>query len=159
MESPIRILVIVKKSPLAWRQAWEEPQKIITQVLTHLKYDRLVSPDDVYNSSDCRFIAVERWDSHVLIVCDLFNINYNPDDAHLDGKNELPVRVVRIYEGGQGGHSNIIKAKDPQAIGRLGDEIRSIHDMHGWKTGPPYMIDHADGVYPVYHSPRSLVYR
>jgi len=155
-ESPIRILIIVKKSDPAWLQAWEEPQKTITQVLKHLKYDRLVSPDDVYNSSDCRFIVVERWDSHVFIVCDLFNINYDPLNAHLDGKNELPVMVVRIC---QGDHSSVVKAKELQAIDRVGEQLRSFHDLHGWNDSPPYRIDHANGVHPVYHSQRSLVYR
>ncbi|KND90646.1 hypothetical protein TOPH_04717 [Tolypocladium ophioglossoides CBS 100239] len=155
-EPPIRILIIVKKSALAWREAWEEPQKIITQVLRHLKYDKLVSPDDVYNSPDCRFIAVERWDSHTFIACDLFNVNYNLLDAHLDGKNELPIMVVRIS---QGDHSNIIKTKEPQAISQVNDQIRHIHDMHGWNNGPPFKIDHANGAHPVYFSPRSVVYK
>jgi hypothetical protein len=153
MELPTRILIIVKKGPIVWRRAWEEPQKIITQILTHLKYNKLVSPDDVYDTSDCRFIAVERWDSHTFIVCDLFNINYNPKDAHLDGKNELPVRMVRIYEGDR------IKAKEPQTIDELGEKVRNIHDMHGWNTSPPYKIDHANGAYPIYRNPRSLKYR
>lgn len=156
MEIPIRVLIIVKRSPLIWKQAWDEPQKIITQVLKHLKYDRLVSPEDAYSSSDCRFMAVERWDSHVFIICDLFNIDYNPLDAHLAGKNELPVRVVRVY---QGPHTNIIKSREPQAIGKVGDELRIIHDVHGWNTGPPYKIDHADGVHPVYRKPRSLAHK
>jgi hypothetical protein len=156
VEPPTRILIIVKKGPLVWRRAWEEPQKIITQILTHLEYNKLVSPDDVYDTSDCRFIAVERWDSHTFIVCDLFNINYNPEDAHLDGKNELPVRMVRIYESD---HRNSIKAKKPQMIDELGEKVRNIHDMHGWNTSPPYKIDHANGAYPIYQNPRSLKYR
>lgn len=154
MEPPIRILIVVKRSAPALLEAWDEPQKTITRVLKHLGYARLVSPDDVYDSSDCRFIAVERWDSHVFIVCDLFNINYNVRDAHLDGENELPVRVVY-----QRGHSNNIKTTELRQIGQLGDQLRSIHDMHGWNEGPPYKIDHANGAYPVYASPRSVVYR
>lgn len=155
MESPVRILVIVKKSPLAWQQAWEEPQKLITQVLKHLHYDWLVSQDDRYDSSNCRFMAVERWDSHIFIICDLFHTDYDPLNAHLRGNNELPVQMVRIYQGGQ---SNIIKTKEPQAISEVGEQLRSIHDMHGWNEGPPYKIDHANGKYPVYNSPRSRVY-
>ncbi|EGU77182.1 hypothetical protein IWW34DRAFT_811353 [Fusarium oxysporum f. sp. albedinis] len=155
MESPVRILIIVKRSALAWQQAWEEPQKLITQVLKHLQYNSLVSPDDLYNSSSCRFLAIERWDSHTFIVCDLFNTSYNPLDAHQEGNNELPVKVVRICQGDQ---SDIIKAKEPQAIGRVDEQLRSIHDMHGWNEGPPYKIDHADGKYPIYTKPRSMVY-
>lgn len=154
MEPPIRILIVVKRSATAWREAWDEPQKTITRVLKHLGHNRLVSPDDVYNSSDCRFIAVERWDSRVYIACDLFNTNYNLRDAHLEGENELPVRVVY-----QRGHGNIITTTEPREIGQLGDQLRSIHDMHGWDEGPPYKIDHANGAYPVYPNPRSVVYR
>ncbi|KAG4283323.1 hypothetical protein FPRO04_13258 [Fusarium proliferatum] len=155
MESPVRILIIVKKRALAWQQAWEEPQKLITQVLKHLQYDSLVSLDDLYDSSTCRFLAIERWDSHTLIVCDLFNTSYDPLNAHQEGNNELPVKVVRICQGNQ---SDIIKAKEPQAIGQVDEQLRSIHDMHGWNEGPPYKIDHADGKYPIYIQPRSMVY-
>lgn len=151
-ELPIRILIDVKESARARQEAWDEPQKIITKVLEHLGYNRLVSPDDEYNSSDCRFIAVERWDSRVYIVFDLFNINYNYHDAHLDGKNELPVIMVRQRD-------DIIKAKGPQTIRRVGNELRDIHDMNGWDKRPPYKIDHANGAYPVYYSPRSMVRR
>ena len=159
-EPPIRILIVVRKSARttqeAWaratQEAWDEPQKIITKVLQHLGYNKLVSANNEYDSSDCRFLAVERWDALVYIIFDLFNINYNPDNAHLHGENELPVRVVRQRDG-------ILKAKEPQAIGKVGDELRDIHDMHGWNKGPPYKIDHANGAYPVYWSPRSLVYR
>ncbi|KAH7324257.1 hypothetical protein B0I35DRAFT_423808 [Stachybotrys elegans] len=88
MESPTRILVIVKHKHLdGWKQAWDEPQKIITCVLKKLHYDHLISLDDTYDSSDCRFIAVERWDPLVFLVFDLFNVEYNHLDAHLAGKN------------------------------------------------------------------------
>ncbi|OBS16039.1 hypothetical protein FPOA_13239 [Fusarium poae] len=155
MESPVRILIIVKKRALAWQQAWEEPQKLITQVLKHLQYDSLVAPDDLYDSSRCRFLAIERWDSHTFIVCDLFNTSYNHLNAHQEGNNELPVKLVRICQGNQ---SDIVKAKEPQAIGQVDEQLRRIHDMHGWNEGPPYKIDHADGKYPIYIQPRSMVY-
>lgn len=40
----------------------------------------------------------------------------------------------------------LLKSKEARAIGQVGDELRSIHDMHGWNTRPPYKIDHADGL-------------
>ncbi|EFY91115.1 hypothetical protein MAC_02786 [Metarhizium acridum CQMa 102] len=155
MESPVRVLIIVKqRSVRLWQEAWEEPQKMISKVLMHLNYNSLVSTDDKYNSSDCRFIAVERWDSVVFIVCDLFNINYNHLNAHLDGKNELPVIIARVS---QGEHGYIIKTREPQESKLLGDRVRSLHDMHGWTEGVPYKIDHANGVHPIYYNPRSLL--
>jgi hypothetical protein len=83
-----RLIIVKQRSTRLRQEAWDEPQKMISKVLMHLKYDDIVSTDDKYNSPNCRFIAVERWDSVVFIVCDLFNINYNQLNAHLDGKNE-----------------------------------------------------------------------
>ena len=151
-EPPIRILIDVRGSARTRQEAWDEPQKTITKVLEHLGYNRLVSPDNKYDTPNCRFIAVERWDSLVYIVFDLFHIQYNPDNAHLRGNNELPVRVVRQRD-------KSIKTKEPHAIGRVSEQLRDIHDMHGWEKGPPYKIDHANGAYPVYRSPRSVVCR
>lgn len=59
------MLVVVKRNAPAWKEIWEEPQKIITRILKHLKYYELVSQNDNYDGSDCRFIAFERWDSHI----------------------------------------------------------------------------------------------
>lgn len=155
MESPLRVLIIVKqRSVRLWQEAWDDPQKMISKVLRHLKYDSLVSTDDEYNTSDCRLIAVERWDSVVFIICDLFNINYNHLDAHQDGKNELPVMTVRVSQGDK---SCIIKTNEPREIKFVGDQVRGIHDAHGWAKGLPYKIDHANGVHPIYHNPRSML--
>ncbi|OAA51464.1 hypothetical protein NOR_00057 [Metarhizium rileyi] len=154
MASPLRVLIIVKqRSRSLWQEAWDQPQGIISKVLIHLKYDSLVSTDSEYNSPDCRFIAVERWDSVVFIVFDLFNVDYNYLDAHLDGKNELPVMTVRVS---QGDNACIFKTRRVEATKRLGDEIRRLHDKHGWTESLPYKIDHANGVYPIYFNPRSL---
>lgn len=101
-------------------------------------------------------MAVERWDEMIFIVCDLFNTEYNCCDAYLDGMNELPVQLVRIRPGSS---NDTIKVREPQVINQVGHLLRDIHDMHGWEDSPPYKVDHADGKYPVYNSPRSLVYK
>jgi hypothetical protein len=38
----------------------------------------------------------------------------------------------------------------------LNDQIRDIHDSHGWEQPVPFKIDHANGLFPVYYNPRSL---
>lgn len=88
-----------------------------------------------------------------LHFCDLFNVTHNCFDARLDGRDELPFMLVRIYNGS----SNSIKAKEPQAMNHAGDQLRSMHDMHDWDVSPSYKIDHANRAHPVYWSPRSLV--
>jgi hypothetical protein len=105
------------------------------------------------DTSDCRFIAVDRWDPVVFIVFDLFNIQYDHLDAHLDGKNELPVRVVRIS---QGDNRYLIKASEAQHIKYLSDEVRNLHESHGWEERVPFRIDHYNGAYPTYYHPRAL---
>ncbi|KAI9150584.1 hypothetical protein HJFPF1_10358 [Paramyrothecium foliicola] len=155
MDLPLRLLIIVKQRNVqVFQEAWEEPQKIISKVLEHLEYDKLVSPNDKYDSSDCRFIAVERWDSDIFIVCDLFNVNYRHEDAHLHGKNELPVRVVRVSQSDQ---CYRIRAREAQEIKVLDSQIQSSHDSDGWEEGVPFKIDHANGLCPVYYNPRSLL--
>lgn len=156
LESPTRILIKVRRRCPGWDQAWKEPQKTITQVLRSLNYDKLITPDDVYNSPACRFMAVERWDSHTFIVVDLFNHDYDYSEAHLPGKNILPVRIVSISQGVDGLR---FKAQEPRAIPAIDEELRVAHDHHGWKVEPPYKIDHANGTHPVYWKPRSAVHK
>jgi hypothetical protein len=153
--SPLRLLIIVKRnSTQAWQEAWQAPKTIISCVLKHLKLDKLASLVDSDDSTGCRFMAVERWDSVVWIVCDLFNDNYKHDDAHLAGKNDLPVKKVYV-NGGDSGY--IIKARKEREIRVVGDRIREAHDMHGWEDRVPFIVDHADGACPVYDNPRSLL--
>jgi hypothetical protein len=154
MDSPLRLLIILQQgNAQLLQEAWEEPQQIISKALEHLKYGHLVSQNDRYDSSECRCMAVERWDTAVFIVCDLFNSDYKHKDAHLDGKNELPVRVVRVS---QSEHGCRIRARELQELKYLNDQIRDIHDSHGWEQPVPFKIDHANGLFPVYYNPRSL---
>ncbi|KZZ90239.1 hypothetical protein AAL_07340 [Moelleriella libera RCEF 2490] len=155
-EAPLRLLVIVKRGPEVWQQAWDEPQKIITRVLKRLKYNSLISPNNVYDSPECRFMAVSRWDSVVFLVCDLFNFDYNHETAHLEGNNELPVKVVRVRQH-RSRDGIVIKARaPPQAIARVGEALRDFHRSNGWDVYPPFKVDHANGVWPVYTHSRSV---
>lgn len=58
-EQLTRVLISGKMSMSPFKNAWEEPQKTITQVLKHLEYGKLISPNDIYDSYGCRFLAVE----------------------------------------------------------------------------------------------------
>lgn len=127
---------------------------IITRVLRRLQHKSLVSPDDEYDGPECRFMAVERWDSVVFIVVDLFNTDYNHQDAHLEGKNELPVRVANVsYRVGQ---YKVRVRETTQVLGRVGERIRELHDHNGWDQRVPFRTDHANGACPRYSSPRSM---
>ncbi|CAG9944603.1 unnamed protein product [Clonostachys rosea f. rosea IK726] len=81
-----------------------------------------------------------------------YNTDYKFLEAHLDGKNELPVNMVRISSRGT------IKVEEtPRTIDRVDAELGRAHDLHGWDQHPPYMIHRADGAYPVYWNPRWVV--
>lgn len=144
--SPMRILVVVKrqKSEQAWREAWDDPGKLITRALRHLKHDELVSPEDEYNGPNCRFMAVSRWDPLTFLAFDLFHTGYNALEAHLEGRDELPITPIHLRR------ANKLKSYPPQPIGHVNGVIRRAHDMHGWDARPPYRIDHANGVHPTY---------
>ena len=125
-----------------WEQAWHEPQKLITQVLLRLKHDDLVSADHLYAGEACRFIGVERWDSRTYLVCDLFHRDYNPDEAHEHGKNNLPVQIVRISERSNGTR---IRVHEPQKMAEVDERLRDAHDMRLLpRERVPYRIDFAD---------------
>ena len=100
-------------------------------------------------------MAIERWDSVVWIVRDLFNTSYKHEDAHLAGKNELPVKKVYVSRD-NGGYT--LRVKKEREIGMVGNLIRDIHDKHGWKDRVPFVVDHANGAYPIYENPRSLLH-
>lgn len=153
-DEPKRILVTVKRRApeSTWREAWEAPHKIVTRALRHLKYDRLVSDDEAYDTPDCRLLAIERWDSLLFIVFDLFNTAYDPLTAHMPGTNELPVTMVRISS------KDRPRSYPPQPIGRVGESVRLAHNMHGWEARPPYWEDHADGVHPTYYNARVFLW-
>ncbi|KAH7359001.1 hypothetical protein B0T11DRAFT_285551 [Plectosphaerella cucumerina] len=147
---PTRLLIDIKDNGVfSFQQAWDEPQKVITRVLTYLGHDRLVSPDDVYNGNNCRFMALDRWDQRIFMLCDLFNADYNFLEANLEGNNELPVVVVKIS------HDTIRSKKIPQHIGMVGTSLRELHDFHGWEKRPPFSVDHANGAYPTFALTRS----
>jgi hypothetical protein len=156
-KSPMRILVTIKPRALVWDEAWENTERTITRVLKFLKHDRLISAeaDHKYDSSDCRFLAVERWDAKIFIVFDLFNTDYDYLTAHLPSKNdELPMIHVRISKGSDG---DIFRKNTVPQVELMSEELRRLHDHQGW-VPPPYKEDHANGTHPVYWNPRSLVY-
>lgn len=151
---PVRLLIIIKRSQRnLYEEAWARPRCIITQVLQHLNYDTQSMSNEAYDGPDCRFMAMERWNRRIFIVCDLFNHHYDFLKAHLPGSNELPIRTVYLRD--TGGVVDF-RVGEFQSIHQVDEALRSLHENHGWEASPPFLVDHADGAYPVYWNPRSL---
>lgn len=136
-KQPIRYCIIVNSNHAVWQRAWNDPQAIITQVLRHFQHDELISiisTDGSYDSSDCRLLVVERWQTHTFLVCNLYNSNYDFDNAHLEGNNELPVKMVSIQK-------SKMKMWWSTAMEQMVNKaLREAHNKHGWETHPPYSV-------------------
>lgn len=96
-------------------------------------------------------MLVERWDPVIFIVFDLFHTRYNPADAHIPGRNDLPViTLVRISRRDR------IRSFSPRPIDVVNEALCQAHDENGWEGRPPFREDRAGGApRPVYAHPRS----
>jgi hypothetical protein len=63
----------------------------------------------------------------------MYNSKYNFSEAHLNGKNDLPVIVISLSH------------KEPRAYTAVGpngnainEEIRKLHDLNGFDNKPPF---------------------
>ena len=100
--------------------------------------------------TDVLYVARERWGIRTHVVFDIFNTVYDPDAAHLEGQNDLPVIGVFFTRGDA---VTVSDAGLPVA-NRVNKEIRDIHDLEGPGSRPPFSIDHANGNIPTYPKPR-----
>lgn len=154
-DGPRRVFVAVSRKSPSYDDAWDSPEKTIRDAV-HLLQERRLLPREAAAPTP-RFLAKERW-HRILIVFEVFHDAYNPDDAHLPGRNDLPVIAVSFSaKHGQQVHTESAREADPRLQDQVNTQIRNLHDWHGMGSRPPFVVDHADGKVPTYANPRSLV--
>jgi len=149
--SPKRVVVSVPRKSPYWSKAWESSEEVIAVALRLIGEGDLVSPDAYDDPSRCLFVAKERWDERTYIVFDIFHDSYNYDEAHLPGRNDLPVVLVLLKQRGR------VYNAPPPMMNRANTRLRELYDSTGWGSHPPFSVDHADGRYPTYWRPRSCI--
>ncbi len=142
-----RVLVSVGSKSSYLSEAWDQPEKMIRITLGLLKEAMMLSPNYL---TDVLYVARERWGPRTHIVFDIFNVAYDPDMAHVEGQNDLPVITVFFTREEDVTVSN---AGMPIA-NHVNKEIRDIHDLTGLESRPPFSIHHAHGNIPTYPNPR-----
>ena len=147
-ESPAkRVLISVGSKSSYILEAWDQPEKMIKMTLGLLDKEMMLSPT---YSTDVLYVARERWGPRTHIVFDIFNVAYDPDSAHLEGRNDLPVITVFFTRE----EDVTVSTAGMPIANHVNKEIRDIHDLTGPKSRPPFSIDHAHGNIPTYPNPR-----
>lgn len=148
-----RVLVNVSPYSRCWTDAWIGSEQVMAAAVGLIK-DKLSDalPPDTDAEYDCRLLAIERWDSRMHIVFDVFHDGYDPDQAHLPGENSLPLITVSL------GRMETVCASSP-AEKTVNEAVRKLHDSFGWGGRPPFRVDHANGKVPYYENPRSLIFQ
>ncbi|OAA57843.1 hypothetical protein SPI_06728 [Niveomyces insectorum RCEF 264] len=153
-QQPRRLLILVKaRHAEAAREAWDNPDVLMARAVRFLQHGSVptLTPDN------CRLMAVDRWPTRTFVVCDLFHHDYDFDTAHLAiQKNNLPVIVLHRRQSDEWPFKQGQDAPGGDVENMVNTSLQEAHEAHGWREQPPFKIDHKDGVYPVYHAPRSL---
>ncbi|KAJ4315791.1 hypothetical protein N0V84_008195 [Fusarium piperis] len=147
--SPKRVLIAVSRRSPHWVKAWASSEELITVALGLMQEKQLISRDTRNDPRAIKFLATERWDMRTYIVFDIFYDTYDPEKAHLQGENDLPVISVFL---GQKESAGI--AGRPMA-NKVNSDIRALHNSTGPGSRPPFFVDHADGKVPFYPNPRT----
>lgn len=122
-----RVLISVGSKSSHLSQAWDRPEEMIKMALSLLEKEMKLSPN---YPTDVLYVARERWGIRTHVVFDIFNTVYDPDAAHLEGQNDLPVIGVFFTRGDA---VTVSDAGLPVA-NRVNKEIRDIHDLEGPKA-------------------------
>jgi hypothetical protein len=98
---------------------------------------------------DVLYVARERSGIQTHIVFDIFNIGYEPNMAHIKGKNDLPVISIFFTRGEEVTVGEVVMP----VVNSVNKQIQDIHDLEGIGSQPPFSIDRADGKIPTYPRP------
>ncbi|KIH88781.1 hypothetical protein SPBR_09011 [Sporothrix brasiliensis 5110] len=145
-----RVVVVVSRKSRYWATAWASSEGLIAVAFRLLQVERLIPSDAQNNPSTVTFIAKERWDLRTYLVFDIFHDTYNADEAHIPGRNDLP--VISVFLGEKKESAGI--AGRPTA-NKVNTDIRALHNSTGPGSRPPFTVDHIDGQVPFYPNPRT----
>ncbi|PNY21252.1 Uncharacterized protein TCAP_07250 [Tolypocladium capitatum] len=144
-----RVLVIVSQRSSHWDAAWTSPGEVVAVALSLAQQSGLLPQGVREDPSATRLLATEKWDRRIFIVFDVYHDTYNPDRAHLDGQDNLP--VIEIYLS----RKEIARVAGTPTANKVNRDIRAIHNATGPGSRPPFNVDHSEGKVPFYSNPRS----
>ena len=144
-----RVLIMVSRRSPQWEKAWTSPEELIA-IAQRLAQESGLLPQGVQDDpSATRFLAKERWDGRTFIVFDVYHDAYDPDRAHLQGRDNLPVIEVYLSQ-----RQTARMAGNPTA-NKVNGDVRALHNATGPGSRPPFNVDHSEGRVPFYNNPRS----
>lgn len=146
----IRVLVKISRESSYFDTAWMYHDDLILAVVTILEEQGMIHKDTHKDLSSLLAVAIDRYDTRIFFVFDIYNLEYNFGEAHLPGKNNLPVIAVSLS---QKGNSTYTMAGPMANI--VNENIRSLHNLNGTHGELPFREDHANGCWPSYSKPRN----
>lgn len=140
-----RVFVSVSSRSQYWTRAIETAEGIGEVAL-----DILENNDLLPQRTAPKFIAEEKFATRTHLVFDIFHDDYQPENGHLPGQDELPVLHVQL---GKKENASIPGA----AIQRqVNSRIRELHDLTGIGSVPPFFVDYSSGQTPTFWNPRTM---
>lgn len=141
---------ISNKSPY-YQKAWDFPDGIVDVAVDTVIGNNLLSSRPLAS----RILLLERW-NRLFIVIDVNHDAYDPDTAHLPGRDELPVIEVHLSRR-QGIDTASASTARIELQQKVNEAIRERHNQTGKGSRPPFRVDHANGNVPTYMNPRTLI--
>lgn len=99
MES-VRVLIKIAKGSSFYETALVDHDNTISEAIAILGEQGIISSNSHSDASLFTALAIDRYGSRILFVFDICNSAYNFDEAHLDGKNNLPVISMSLSRNG-----------------------------------------------------------
>lgn len=138
-----RIFVSVSTKSAHWSSISES-----ANVAVGIAMDLVRQKEDVVlPSGEPKILIEEKWGSRTHIVFDIFHDTYDPEEAHLHGRGDLPVIAVSLSG------NEVVQVAVPAMRKKVNDEVREIHRLSGGGSRPPFIVDHSDGKIPFFCKP------
>lgn len=156
-DTAIRVLVSVSSKSCHWQTACKSPEEIVQLTIDAIQKNNWLSLKTTTTTTPPlkpMLLVTEKWIPRVFIVFDLFNDDYDPDTAHLPGRNDLP--VLPIYFSKKEGQESMDLGPQSHLISdKVNKSVYTVFDSTGLGSRPPFIVDHLNGNIPTYPNPRS----
>ena len=148
--SSLRVLIIVSKSSSSWSYLWNATEEFLPKTISSLQEygfpEGRVEPDLPF-----KLLVKKKFHLLLFIVFDVCNQNYDAVTGHLPCQNMLPVVVVRYRRNCK----VTVSVATPAIQERVNRETGEIHNLTGYGSTPPFVVDHTTTV-PHCFNPRDV---
>lgn len=101
------------------------------------------------SDAGAKFLVREDWGRFAVLVFDVYHTAYNPSTAHIPAN--LPVVVIDV-----GKDTLRITHASPMMRSDVNNSVAEHHNLSGWDSRPPFIVDQTSGTPPTYDNPRNL---